>query len=310
MAVGGAEFGLVLVGAVAPVVGVFPEVPLHRQPQAAKLAEHTHPVRHDWKHPWAGVHVHVLHVTGAAIGPAARAVDQPRRVAFLHPLEDLVGVVLPPALVERHPDDDRREEPEPIDHRSGLGAKLRLLLRGELAVLRPVGLDELPPSRPHPAGLILPDEQAEGVAVVVVAGRLHLDVLAEHVHAEGLEHLEVVLHRRVARWREQAVGPPALIERADLKKRLAIQAQPQDPLFVPRLRDRTEREVAPHAVDHLAVGADKLDLDGIEVRIIGRPEARLLDGEADRLAGSPLTEHLARGPLPFDDADARRPGAG
>ena len=146
--------------------------------------------------------------------------------------------------------------------------------------------------------------------MVVVAGRLHLDVLAEHVHAKGLEHLEVILHRHVARRREEAVGPPALIERADLKQRLAIQAQPQDPLFVARLRDRTEREVAPHPVNHLAVSADKLDLDGIEMRVVGRPETRLLDGKADRLAGSPLPENLARGPLPFDDADARRPGTG
>ena len=310
MAVGGPQFGLALVGAVAPVVGVLPEVPLHREPQAPELTEDAHPVRHDRKHPRAGIHVHVLHVAVATIGPAARAVDEARRIAFLDPLENLVGVVLPPALVERHPDDNRREEPEPVDHRGGLRAELRLLLRGELAVLLPVGLDELLPSRPHPARLILPDKQSEGVAVVVVAGRLHLDVLAEHVHAEGLEHLEVGLHRCVARRREQAVGPPALVERANLKQRLAIEAEPEDPLLVAGLRDRTEREVGPHPIAHLAIGADKLDLDGIEVRIVGRPEARLLDGEADRLAGSPLTEHLARGPLSLDDADARWPRTG
>ena len=52
----------------------------------------------------------------------------------------------------------------------------------------------------HPAaGHVLPDEQAELVAVVVEPGRLDLDVLAEHVEAELLEHFEVVLHRRVRR---------------------------------------------------------------------------------------------------------------
>ncbi len=68
---------------------------------------------------------------------------------------------------------------------------------------------------PVAAGHVLPDQQAELVAPVVPAVRLDLDVLAGHVHAELLGHLDVVLEGLVRRGGVQPIRPPALIERAD-----------------------------------------------------------------------------------------------
>ena len=103
-----------------------------------------------------------------------------------------------------------------------------------VGVLLRVRADELPRDSDAAAGHVLPDEQAELVAVVVIAGRLDLDVLAEHVEAELLEHFEVVLHRLVGRRREQPVRPPALIERADLEERLVVEHEAHDALVVLR----------------------------------------------------------------------------
>src|SRR5437870_921501 len=44
-----------LEGAVAPVVGLFPEVALERQAEAAELAEHADPLRHGGEHSWSRV---------------------------------------------------------------------------------------------------------------------------------------------------------------------------------------------------------------------------------------------------------------
>ena len=262
-----------LEGAVAPVVAVLPEVPLERQAQPAELAEHADAIGHHREHAGAGVVVHVLHVAEAAVGPAARAVDEPRRVVLLHPLQDVVGVVLAPPLVERHPDDDAREEPQVVDHRLEFRAELLASRGGERRVLLRVRADELPAARHAAAGHVLPDEQAELVAVVVVARRLDLDVLAEHVDAELLEHFEVVLHRLVGRRREQPVRPPALIERPDLEERLVVEHEPHDAVLVLRGADLADGEVdSSRRSTGLARSGTSVTTTVVEVRRIGGPE--------------------------------------
>ena len=59
----------------------------------------------------------VVDVADREIVPAAGAVDEPRGVVLLRPFGDVDRVELAPALVERHPDDDRREVHQRVDHR-------------------------------------------------------------------------------------------------------------------------------------------------------------------------------------------------
>ena len=116
---------------------------LERQAEAAELAEHGDAIRHHGKHPRSGILMQVLHVPDAAIGPAARAIDQSRRIVLHRPLQNVVGVVLSPAFVERHPADDAREERQVIDHRLEFLAIDRLLVFGEDRIVLGVRRDEV-----------------------------------------------------------------------------------------------------------------------------------------------------------------------
>ena len=116
--------------------------------------------------------------------------------------------------------------------------------------LRPLDLLAVVPAGRVPrrvlvaAGHVLPDEEAQLVAVVIPAGRLDLHVLADHVEAELLGHFEVVLQRLVGRRGVESVGPEALIERAILKQRLVVEHHPRDAGLVLAERDFAHGEVA------------------------------------------------------------------
>ena len=47
--------------------------------------------------------MNIVHVTNASVGPAARIIHQPRRVKLLNQIHNPRRIILPPALVKRHP---------------------------------------------------------------------------------------------------------------------------------------------------------------------------------------------------------------
>ena len=229
----------------------------------------------------------VVHVADAAVGPAARRIDQPRRVALPQKSVDFRDFVLTPAFVERHPHHDRREEREAVDQ---LG-QLALELHG--GILRALGIQgglrghaQIAWFAPPQVAVrhVLPDQQPETVAMVVPAGRLDLDMLARGVEAEHLGHLDVVAQRFVGRSRVQSVRPPALVQGTEHEQRLAIEKHPRESAGVLAKRDVAEREVAAHAVE-IVLSPSEGHVKVVQIRLVRGPQLRILHRELDGLSG-------------------------
>src|SRR5947199_357892 len=75
-------------------------------PDPAELAQKRRALRHYREHIRPGIFVHVLKIAPAPIFPAAGRIHEARRIERLHPAQDFVGVMLPPALVEGNPHGD------------------------------------------------------------------------------------------------------------------------------------------------------------------------------------------------------------
>src|SRR5690606_10228277 len=94
---------------------------------------------------------------------------------------------------------DRREVIErihdglPLGAENGLGFGRTLPVGAYSGYTRP----RVPLISQIPAGHILPNEHALPVAVVIPAGRLHLDVLADHIEAHFLGLLNIKKKRLV-----------------------------------------------------------------------------------------------------------------
>ena len=109
-------------------------------------------------------------------------------------------------------------------------------------------------------------------------------MFADHVVAEGLGLFDVELQGLVGRGSVEAVGPPALVERAELENRLSVQTHPAEALVVEDYGRLAKGRVAFNAVEDLVSLLERY-LQGIEVRLVGRPQLRLGDGDAHRLSG-------------------------
>ena len=122
---------------------------------------------------------------------------------------------------------------------------------------------------PAAVGHVLPDQHAQPVAVVVPARGLNLDVLAQRVEAHRLGCGDVKGQGLVAGRGVQAVRPPALVEQAVHKIRLAVERKALH--AVPVLADAhaSQREVA---LDHVVA---QRQLYRIEIGLLGRPGAHL-----------------------------------
>src|SRR5713226_2621501 len=75
---------------------------------------------------------------------------------------------------------------------------------------------------------VLPDEDAETIAVVVPARGLDLHVLANQVEPEAFRGCDVRAERGVRRRGVQTVRPPALIERTVFEQRSPVQKESLD----------------------------------------------------------------------------------
>src|SRR5205085_217533 len=100
-------------------------------------------------------------------------------------------------FVERHPRDDAGMIVLAIDERAQFLLVNRRGLRRAFHLLAVVATRAVPARALVAARHVLPDEQAELIAPVIPALRFHLHMLARHVEAELLGHLDVVAQRLI-----------------------------------------------------------------------------------------------------------------
>ena len=184
---------------------------------------------------------------------AAGGVDQARRIVSLRPLYDFLGLELSPALVEGNPYADRGGRVEVVDDLFPLLAEVGLRFCRPVLLLAREIVVHLPLRAAVAAGHVLPYDHAEFVAVVVPACGLDLYVFAYHVVTQILGLDDVECQRLVRGGCIEAVGPPALIQRAELEYRLVVQLQADDVVGIAADREFTHGRVTFHFVYFLAV---------------------------------------------------------
>ena len=248
----------------------------HRQSEAAKFSQHHGAVRLGFRHCRSGITVNIMHIADVAIRPAAGAVHQPGGIVGLDSFGDAFGLELPPAFIERHPHDDARMIPSPID--KALEFALELLAGFLRAfVVRVSGANETISAR-H----VLPNQQPEFVAPIIPAVRFNLDVLAGHVESKLPGHFDVVTERLIRRRGVNAVGPKTLIQRSELEERLVIQQEAKRAFVVLGSRDFAHPEIGGDLVHSLAALHHR-ELKIVEVRRLWRPEFRIGNRNLKRL---------------------------
>ena len=198
--------------------------------------------------------------------PAARRpVHEARGVMPAREVEHRVGekfARLTQALVVGVPHHNRGRVEEQIHHALHLDAL-------ELVALHRIRKERVTPVS-RAAGQILDEQKAQLVAQVVVAARLHLDVLAHHVVAAILERQDVEDHRLFRGRCEQTVRPPALVKRAEQEDGLVVEEETQHALGVLALFEFPHTEITLHHV--FAVGGGKR----VELRGFRRPAGKVL----------------------------------
>ena len=127
---------------------------------------------------------------------------------------------------------------------------------------------------PPPLGMSCQTSSPRLVAPVIPAVRLDLDVLPRGVEAQLLGHLDVVAEGLVGRGRVDPVRPVALIQRADLEHRLAVEHQADVALRVLAQGDLPHAEIAADGIDRLA-GLAERHLQVVQERLVRRPELGL-----------------------------------
>ena len=213
-----------------------------------------------------GIGVQVDDVAYLAVGPATGAADE-RCLAEAGRCQGIdlgvdqrghaVGVELSPSLVEHHPVHDAGRVLDGRDDAGDLGLKIGF---GKvLMALRQVG-----------TGQVLPHEHAQAVGPVVPACRLNLDVLAHHVAAQVLHRLDVEVESLVAGGHIQAIGPPALVQRAHLEDLLVVQVDARQVVGILVHLNLAHAAVAVHLVGDCAILLGR-DAQVIEVGVVGRP---------------------------------------
>ena len=168
----------------------------------------------------------------------------------------------------------------------------------------------LPLARRHvAAGHVLPDEDSLTVAMPVPAFGFDLDMFADHIESQLLREPDIVEQRLVGRGRVEAVGPPALVERAEMEERPAVERHALDTVGVAPGGDLAQRGVGFGTVDHPSVAQERHG-QVVEIGIVGTPQTRMFDGEVHRLPGhaASLGQRLAIGRERHADAVAARAG--
>ena len=160
---------------------------------------------------------------------------------------------LSPRFVERNPHGNTGIRIEVVHDLFPLLAVVGLRFRAAFPFGPVEILLHLPLRTAVAAGHVLPYHDPVTIAKSIPTSRLHLDVLADHVESEVFRLDHIVFERFVGRGRIQAVGPPALVERAEMENILVIELQPHDSVGIAGGRILTHRCIAVHSIDLLAV---------------------------------------------------------
>ena len=216
--------------------------------------------------------VHAVVIAAMLVVPAAGRVNRTGRVERVDAFGCVARVELAPAFVEQRPRHDGGVPAEHVHHRVArtrpvapvdrvVRAERREMFGGVVAEFVPCGADERRLAIRGPrivfavraaAGhRVLPDEHAEAVAMVVPAGRLDFDVLAQHVEAGVFHGRDVMRQRLVVGRGHEAVRPVALVKHAFDEERLAVEMEARYPLRIRFDFDGTERAVGTYDIHRL-----------------------------------------------------------
>ena len=207
-----------------------------------------------------------VHIAPALVEPAAGLVHQTGAVQHPEGLHGFSGIELPPPFVEGHPAGNAGVAPQRL-HR--VGQLVGVLLPagrfcttqqavGSLPVreaaqqrLQHIGQVGDEPQIIGAAAVddVLPDDQAQTVAVVIPALRLDLGVLAQQVEAQRFHLAELPLHGCVRGRGIQALRPVALIQQAVEQDGLVVQAEAQHPVGVRCTAPLAQGKVTVHRVE-------------------------------------------------------------
>lgn len=233
----------------------------------------------------------VEHIAARIMVTATGRIHQTGRVVLLGPFSYFHRLELSPSLVERHPGTDARIRVQAIHNLFPLLAVIAFGLGGTLSFRTVEILAHLPFRIAVAARHILPYNHSQLVAIGIPTGRLHFDVLADHIETEILRLLNVIQQGLVRRSRVQAVGPPTLVERTELEQCFIVQLQTHNPVRIPAGGILTHGRIAVHLVHNLA-SILQSHLQGIKERRIRTPQLGVLRHgylygfSVDTLAGS------------------------
>src|SRR3984957_20957204 len=219
---------------VSPMVGG-PAMSLGNEAQTAKLAHHGGAVGFWFQGRRAWIAMAIDNIASMRIDPAAGVIDQTRRVKRLEALRQTLRVILPPAFIKKDPEDDRGMVVLILNYVLQLDFEFALPVRSGIIA----------------AGHVLPDQKPKFVAPIIPTVRLDLDMFPCQVESGGFEKGEIGSERVIGRGGVDAIGPKALVQRADLKQGLAIQGDARDALGILEQRNFPHPEVAGHGIDFL-----------------------------------------------------------
>ena len=129
---------------------------------------------------------------------------------------------------------------------------------------------------------ILPDDEAQLIAVVVPPLRLDLGVLAQQVEAQLLDLLQLVHHRRVRGRGIQPLRPVALVQQAVEEDGLSVEAEAQDAFRVRLTAPFAEGKITVHGIKTVFVPLGGTHGQVVEERAVRTPRKEMFLRDVQR----------------------------
>ena len=248
-------------------IGTCPHVPFNKEVDAAELATRGHALVYRIRGSIGrGVGVNIQEVAHLNIRPTRHCMYESAwvMIGIDDAVHGSVGVahalfgMLTPTFVDYHPGTDTGMLTSGIDEHFVLMVEV-------LHSIVDIAYCSASTSRWH----ILPDNQPVPVAPLEPKVVLQFDVFAHHIHAKVFHDLQVINHCFVGRGSEEAVGPPALVERTVHIKGLVVEEHS-------RMSVHHSAGELPHAkvsanLVRLLSPLVCFNLQIVEVRLVGAP---------------------------------------
>ena len=135
---------------------------------------------------------------------------------------------------------------------------------------------------------VLPDDEAQLIAVVIPPLRLDLRVFAQQIEAQFLDGLQFMHHRRVGRRGIQALRPVALVEQTVQQEGPVVQAEAQHTLCIGRTAPLPQGEIAVHRVEALFLPLGRTDGQVVEEGAVRAPWEEMLLWDVQRHRAIPV----------------------